>query len=275
MQVLNLTNKYLNEFLNKGNRAAYESSFPELFDHYYRFWTKKEYDLAEIDPTAIRTRKSWLDKHLKYLIGVLDERNLDHRKIRIVYFIGVGTTNGHAFRMKDEFYVWIPLEAYTSKKLVEVFVTHELAHALHYQSSPSFYFESPHDKIRLSRLLITEGLATYLTRELMGLSDLEALWADYLNAAAARAWWDECKSREPQLFVKIADTYFKSDPGQELFHANDRSDAFKFRAGYYAGLKLVGQYAKIHGLTIAELLEQKRDRFERGILSLMQELDND
>ena len=42
MQILDLTNQYLSEFLNNRNRAAYESSFPELFDHYYRFWTKKE-----------------------------------------------------------------------------------------------------------------------------------------------------------------------------------------------------------------------------------------
>ena len=274
MQILDLTNQYLSEFLNNRNRAAYESSFPELFDHYYRFWTKREYDLAEIDAAAISTRKSWIDKHLKYLTGVLDERNLDHRKFRIVYFIGVGTTNGHAFRMKDEFYVWLPLETYTSEKLVGVFVTHELAHALHYQSSPSFYFDSPGDKIRLSRLLITEGLATYLTRKLLGISDLEALWADYLNVTEAQAWWNECESREPQLFARIADTYFKSDSMQELFHANDRNDVFKFRAGYYAGLKLVGQYVKIHGLTMAELLGLTRDLFERGVLSLIQEYDN-
>ncbi len=275
MQVIDLTNKYRSDFIENRDRAAYESSFPELFDHYYRFWTKKEYDLAGIGDDAINTRKSWIEKHLEYLTRILKERDLEYQKIKIVNFVGVGATNGHAFRLEDEFFVWLPLETYTSEELVKIFVTHELAHALHYRGCPSFYFDTADDKIRLARLLVTEGLATFLTRELLGVSDMEALWADYLDDTAARTWWQACLSREPQLLAQIADNYFKSDPGQELFHANDSNDVLKFRAGYYAGLKLVGQYAKIHGLTITELLGLKRDQFEQGILSQMRENNND
>jgi uncharacterized protein YjaZ len=207
MQSLNLTQSYLTDYIQNSDREAYENSFPQLFKHYYEYWTRKELELVKIDKLEIEKRIDWIENLLSKLIPKLDMYNLDTSKIEIVYMIGVGTTNGHAFKHDGTFYVWLPLETYNTAELVNVFVTHEIAHAIHYNSSPSFYFDTIDERYHISRQLITEGLATYLTREFLGCSDLEALWADYLPKQQAESWWSRCQDNEQEIFKLIANKY--------------------------------------------------------------------
>lgn len=269
MQIIDLTENYRIDFVRNRNRTAYENAFPELFEHYYRFWTSQKLDIVDMPAREISIRKAWIQYHLETLAPVLRANKFDCDVFDVVLFIGVGTTNGHAFKLKDRFQVWLPLETYTSEKLVKTFVTHEIAHALHYHYSPLFYFESEVDKNILSRLLITEGMATYLTRELLAISDNEALWGDFLDKSEAQGWWAACQREEPRLFRIFYNDYCKSDANPGLFCANERDDIFKFRAGYYAGLKLIDQYAKDRHLNILELLEIQRGRLEKEILSMI------
>jgi hypothetical protein len=267
MPIIDLTDSYRVGFIQNHDRLAYENSFPELFEHYYRFWTSDKYNLAIISDSEIDVRKKWILEHIERLGRTLNGRGVEYGLINYVFFIGVGTTNGHAFKRDDRLHVWLPLETYTSENLVRVFVTHEIVHALHYHNSPSFYFESHEEKNRLSRLLITEGLATYMTRELLGISDIEAMWADFLDKTTAKEWWEACRREEPRLFQIICDNYSRSDTRPELFQANDKRDIYKFRAGYYAGLQLFDRFCKSRRLLFPELLDIQRDKLENEILS--------
>lgn len=269
MRIFDLTENYRVDYIQNHNRTAYEKSFAELFDHYYRFWTSNQYEIADVSGRDINTRKNWVSKHIDYLRGILNILKIGYESIDIIYMIGVGTTNGHAFKLGDRFHVWLPLETYTSENLVRVFVTHEIVHALHYHHSPSFCFESHDDKTKLSRLLITEGLATYITRELLGISDIEALWADFLDKTAAKEWWEACRREEPRLFQIICDNYSRSNTCPELFQANDKRDIYRFRAGYYAGLQLFDRFSKRLRPSLPELLRIQRDKLENEILSLI------
>lgn len=272
MQIIDLTENYFRDYIENGNRQAYENSFPELFDHYYQFWTKRELEIVGVKNDDIQIRKSWINQLIEKLTGIFANHEIDFKAIDFVYFIGVGTTNGHAFKYQDRYYIWLPLETYTSEKLVDVFVTHEIAHALHYQHSPLFYFGSKDEQLRMSRQLITEGLATYITRQLLGITAMQALWDDYLSENDTEAWWRKCAAEQRNLLRLIYDNYYKSDRNIEIFYADNPDNIYQFRSGYYAGLKVIENYATKDRLTLKELLGLPRAKFEKDIFALIQSL---
>jgi len=270
MQVIDLTENYLRDYIQNGNRQAYENSFPELFEHFYQFWTRRENDIAQVNSEDIQLRQNWINQLIEKLSRRLIDREYGLEAISLSYFIGVGTTNGHAFKWRNRYCVWLPLETYTSTELVNVFVTHEIVHALHYQHSPAFYFDSRKEKLQISRQLITEGLATYITLKLLGISDLQALWADYLSESDARKWQRACEAEENNLYRLIGERYYESDQDIGIFNAADPKDIYRFRSGYYAGLKLIENYANKNNLTLNNLLQLPRGQFEKDIFELIQ-----
>jgi len=269
MQTIDLTRNYLKSYIADGNRDDYENSFPELFRHYYQFWARKDSPIVEIKKDEIQTRKDWVDSFVERLNLKLSEHAIDLGVVKFVYFIGVGSTNGHAFRHNGEFYIWLPLETYTTEKLVQIFATHEIIHALHYHYSPAFYFATRNEQLHLARQLITEGLATYLTREILGGSNQEALWGDFLSASEAAKWWRLCEENEAGLFRLIRENYYRYDHKLDIFYANNPADIYQYRAGYFAGLKLLERFASANNLTALDLLKISREKFELEILALL------
>jgi hypothetical protein len=269
MQIIDLSKIYLQEYFSGRNRIKYENSFPELIRHYYEFWTDRDRDLISIGGDEITIRMGWIDNFIAELGIILRKNNIDPDIINYIYFIGVGTTNGHAFRHKVFYHVWFPIETYTNERLVRVFITHEVAHALHYHFSQAFYFPTIDDKQHIGRQLITEGLATYFTKVILNISDIEALWADYLTAEEGLRWWLTCEESQTELYQLIEGNFDRCDHKLEIFYANDPSNIFQFRAGYYAGLKLIERYARKNHLSILALLKLPREIFEKEIFAFL------
>lgn len=270
MQIIDLTKRYQIKYIQEGNRKEYENSFPNLFHHYYQFWANRESNITIVNNEEIQTRKIWINRLIERLQNILEKIEIDSSAIDCVYLIGVGTTNGHAYRYNNKFHVWLPLETYTTERLTQVFVTHEIIHSLHYHYSSSFYFNSKDEQLQLSRQLITEGLATFLTKELLGISDLEALWADYLDKNDAQKWQQKCQEEERNLFRLIYENYYQSNQDLKIFYASNPDNIYQFRSGYYAGLKLIENYVEKDDLTVKKLLRLPRDKFEKDIFNLIQ-----
>lgn len=270
MHIIDLTEEYQKKYIERKNRREYEDGFPELFKHYYQFWADSSSDIAFLSNKEIRYRKVRVNQHIKKLEKILNQHEIAIENIECILFIGVGTTNGHALRFKDKFFVWLPLETYTSEKSIQVFATHEIIHALHYQNSPGFYFSSKDEQVKISRQLITEGMATYLTAKLTGISEKEALWADYLNDTKLLHWWQRCHEEEQNLFYLIHDHYYESKHTLNIFYAANPDDIYKYRFGYYAGLRLIEDYASLRGLSPEALLGLPREKLEKDIFDLIQ-----
>ncbi len=220
----------------------------------------------------VATRSSFIlnelpDIEKKFTASGLNISNLD-----IVLFVGQDTSNGHAFKDDGKMVVWIPIESYVTSILARVFITHEIIHALHYIKSPDYYTENHEDLRRMSRELLTEGLATYLTAKILNIDNLTALWADYLPDDQAKAWLDECERRETELFKYIFDNYDQNAPNIRLFQAADPDDILKFRSGYYAGMQIVERIGRDMGIRPVELLDIPRDEFERAAYRLLENL---
>jgi len=184
-------------------------------------------------------------------------------------FVGVDTSNGHAYRQGDRFRVWLPIESYRTEKLIDVFITHEMLHALHYEASPTFYFADTREKDNLGRQLMTEGIATCLTQRLLGTDDLTALWADFLPRDRGQEWLRECEARSPELVGLLRRNFDLSSDAISMFHAADPLDIRRYRAGYYVGLRLIEELMTEKRLTAGQLLQLERSALSRDIKTRM------
>ncbi len=269
MRVTDLTKDYLEFVLQKDAPEQYENCFPELFEYYYKFWAQPQpYFFRNAD--EILHRRNLILKRLPVLSEQFARLGMDFASIEIVLFVGHGTSNGHAFYLQGRWLVWLPIEGYHSLQAIDVFVSHEIAHALHYRRQPDFYFKNIQERNHLFRQLVTEGIATLTSKVVLGVSNEQALWADYLPVEAIQRWYKQCIQRENELLRTIAHKLESSDDENKLFSFSDTDDVFENRAGYYAGLILMERYLKQSGLSLQDLFRISKREFRHIIRSLLE-----
>jgi len=270
MKISDLSCEYIEHILSSSNLQEYETSYPTLFDHYFRYWADRKKPLIKLTEGEINTRTRLINNELKSVAAKFKAFGLNIDDLNIVLFVGQGSSNGHAFLDADRFVVWLPIETYDSQLLARVFITHEIIHAFHYAGSPEFYFDNAEEMRSVSRRLITEGLATYLTLKILNVDALTALWADYLPDDKADRWFNECRIRGKEIFANLLENFSTCDPDFGLFYASDPNDILKFRAGYYAGLRLIEQIADQCKIEPTGFLTLSRDKFEQLIFDRLQ-----
>lgn len=269
MHIIDLTEPYLRYVIQQDHPARYEANFPELFEHYYIFWAQLQ-TYSFRDSEEVVARRDLLLERLPLLAERFERNGLKPSDIDVVIFVGHGTSNGHAFHSKGRWIVWLPIETYGSSQAVDIFSSHEIAHALHYRYQPDFYFKDKKEKNQVFRQLVTEGIATLISREILGVSDEQALWADYLPLEYVQHWYATCRKREKELFRLVADTLPYSDEQNRLFSFSPSEDVSENRAGYYVGLALIERYARRQGLALGDLLAISKEEFWQIVLSSLE-----
>lgn len=254
MEVNDLTKYYL-QYLKDGDLKRYEETYPAFFEHYFTFWGERKSFKKTLNEKEVNEQVRLIKKELPTIEAALKKYHFDTDDIKLVLFVGQGSSNGHAFLDNNTFVVWISIELYTSALQVRSFVTHEIIHAIHYRHNPGLYFSTSKEKYDPHRQLITEGVATYVTKKIMGLSDTGALWADVLPGGEAQKWLDECKKSKEALCGKIQ----KNEGSQGLFEANDPSNIYSFRAGYYLGRLLIEKIAEDNDMSEHEVITLPHD----------------
>jgi len=262
MEIINLTSQYETHILQHNDLLAYEKTYPALFRHYFQYWADRSRFAPTLNAVQTRKRETLIVASLDHIESRLSAHGLDPRRLRIVLFVGQNTSNGHAFKDGLDFVVWIPVETYQTTPDVEVFVTHEIIHALHYVRSSEFYFNNLVGKQLVWRQLITEGLATYLTKTVLNVDDGVALWADYLPPEAIKDWLGWCCDREQELKKYLLENFSSSSSEVGLFYARDRQDIFQYRGGYYIGLKFIGWLEHKNNLTADRLLTIPKEEYK-------------
>jgi len=270
MHITDLTEAYIIHVLSSGDFPHYERSYPALFEHYYKYWAERKNTVILADEKAVKEKSKLIRKRLDFIENNFNDSGFNIANLKIVLFVGQNTSNGHAFKDGDNYIVWLPIETYPTLKQCDIFITHEIAHFLHYSRSPDFYFHSIKNLQLLSRRLITEGIATYLTQQILKSTEKEALWADFLTKSEIDSWFEKCQIAEPQLYKFVLENFNYSNPEIELFYANDTADIFRFRAGYFVGLKLIAQMVKDLKLSMEELLKIPKTKFENMMFKQLQ-----
>jgi hypothetical protein len=262
MQVIDLTQHFIDCVVRNDNQLAYEGFFPALFEHYYRFWTTRRPNFKFGEAEVIR-RTKLIKERLPIIERCFANNGLPIDAMTIALFVGHAASNGHAFEHEGRFVVWIPVETYSSARAADVFIAHEIAHALHYQGEPAFYFTDHIEKGQGFRQLATEGVATLVAKVVMGIDEVEALWADYLPRDKAQAWYEQCKSREKELAGYALAHLEDSDKENSLFWYSDSEDVFQNRAGYYLGLVLAERICRKRECSLSGLLTLSRTEFQQ------------
>lgn len=243
MKVVDLSLSYIENYLGKGDLAAYEKACPTLFKHYFTYWGDRASFSPMLTKKEVLERRKLMGKLLPHIDEQLAIAGLATDQITIVLFVTQGWTNGHAMRDGGGSIVWLPLEGYKTEKQVNIFAAHEIFHGLHYAQSPRWYFSTKNEKENMLRMLVTEGLATYLTKTTMGCTNEDALWADYIAGAEKAKWLKRCRAKEKAL-AKYVLSNLSSSTSSGLFYTGDISQPFHHREGYYLGLKLWERLAK-------------------------------
>ncbi|MBL8005445.1 MAG: hypothetical protein JNL36_10140 [Candidatus Kapabacteria bacterium] len=271
MNIIDLTDSYTSEILKAKDLRAYEQSYPALFSHYFKYWaTRKNFSNCLLQTELIK-RKNLIIDGIKQVEQRLVSFGFEMENTEVVLFVGNATSNGHAFKDKGKFIVWLPLEGYVTKTQAEIFITHEIIHAFHYANSPDFYFTNVAEKRSVIRQVITEGVATYLTMKILNVDEGTALWADFISKNDIIIWLQECKHKEQMLYKFVLKTFSSSNSKIGLFYAKDPSDIKEYRAGYYVGLMLVESVAIDRMLSVKELLNMPRKKFENIAKTWLQE----
>ena len=165
----------------------------------------------------------------------------------IIVIVGSGSSNGHAFRTGESFASWVDVLALPTADQIRVFVTHELAHALHYTVNPSLY-HSPATFHTVFRKLWTEGVATYLTMRTLACTAEKALWADFLSPEELERWMAACSQNEKELWAELKKQAWQADTGDRFFCVDQRRPLEEWRTGYFCGLKLASLVATKVGI---------------------------
>lgn len=241
----------------------YEKFYPALFRHYFRIWAKRSYPDVSLTLARLEKNAQEIRSRLILIVDAFRRRGFGLDDIEFVLLVGKHTSNGHALKLQDKMVVWLPVETYPTRDLIDVFVTHEIAHALHYQCSPSYGFSGVRGQRKFGRSLMTEGIATYLTTRVLGCSDGYALWAKFLTERQMRDWQHECEIRFSEL-CKIALRDFDSCRNAVMFRADNRDDILQYRAGYFVGLKVIQQIVAERHLSLNELLSLPRIKLDRS-----------
>lgn len=268
MHVTDLTEYYLRYVIQQDDTARYEATFPQLFEHYYAFWAQPQ-SYSFRDAEKVVFQRNLILERLPSLSERFERKGLKSTDIDVTIFVGHGTSNGHAFPLMGRWIVWLPVESYHSAQSVDIFVSHEMAHALHYQQQPDFYFKDKKDKNQVFRQLVTEGIATLSSKEILDVSDEQALLANYLPFERVQQWYKACLERKEKLFRVVANNLESSDEQNRLFSFSETDNVLENRAGYYAGLVLVEHYAKQQSLTLRDLFAINKEEFWRIIQSLL------
>lgn len=261
LKIVDLCPQFISDVLESGDRIAYENRFPELFDHYYEFYGSREKPLALIPENVLNSNRRTAIEELHRLRNPFTSRGFDIDKMEFILFVGQGSTNGHALKLGSKFPIWLPVETYYTSLLAHVFIAHEIIHALHYERSPEFYFEKREDMYHTGRLLVTEGMATYLTKEILEIDEGTALWADHLPKEDQSVWLDLCDENQGKIREILRRNFHGGQEGAVLFQANNPNDILEYRAGYYIGLKIIEKIADEDKLSVEDMLNIPREKF--------------
>jgi hypothetical protein len=226
-----------------------------FLDHYYTFWGSRATPEGILSEQDRILKTTLVIEHINEACKLLAAAGLPTDQYSSFVFQGRGAANGHAYvDASGNAHPWFAIECFDSELEARVFVMHEIVHALHYSLVPEFYFASYYEKDLAWRQLITEGIATYVTRELLGISDAEALWADALPEHDLAKWMTDCQYAEADLARRVLPTLNSSDYSSSLFHAADPSDIYAYRAGYFLGLRIIDQIVSQDNAQIRDLL---------------------
>lgn len=272
-----------NDQLERGMAAArrvhsdFFNEFSRHFDMSSEFDSEVEgiLDAADRDKTVanIRQLHSKIREFMPRLADLVGEHEVSRLKFATI--IGRGTWDGHALMMNDEPVVFFDMTLMNEHLShpgfeLETHVLHETVHGLHYASQPAFYF-SAHGTFAegLRKRMIAEGVATFLSQRLSGVSVQKALWFGYLDDTRYRRWSAVAEENRQSIWFSSQDPSASKETleslEEQLLYLADGIENPNGRLAYYYGYHLARCLAE--GISAWELLTLPPAAYDTALMS--------
>lgn len=265
MKVLDISR----EQLNSPGQGQVLEKFSDYFDEIG--------DFGPEDPNYLQRTRKRVDKieepkvrEARNLLGEIADEKVNRVKKEInaeyepglVIFVGTGVPDGHGILVDGDPWVVIDLKTFIDRLESydqEIYLAHEIAHAFHYASSPSFYFGNDQKFLvrpPIFKMMVAEGLATYVSSLVTPGTISDAYWFGQYSQEKVEEWTDVCEKERSRVADKmdIGKNAVSSELVEELFDVTDRHLG-KSRMGYYYGTKIVQNVIEKRNLEVAFSME--------------------
>ena len=177
---------------------------------------------------------------------------IEDSKVLLMVLDDVIQPNGHAFLFDGLAIAYYAIKAGYSLEYHRVFSTHEIIHAIHYQLSPTCYFNTIERHRHTGRQLLTEGIATTLSAQILNISMEKALWADIWPKNEIESWIRTCADSREDLFANALLSFNKASPLGMFDYVIDAEPIIS-RSGYWIGANFI-QHLINNGWSHVEIL---------------------
>ncbi|APF26532.1 hypothetical protein NPD7_1401 [Clostridium sporogenes] len=257
------TNIFFNEYFSVFNKN------PNLKEN-----TEKilyEYSKESIYKT-FNILKNTFEKKVNFISDSLDLKIIPD----LIVFIGDGSVDGHGALVNGKPYVFFDLSALIlnfNKYNIDLFVTHELLHGIHYSYNPCFYpkyYNSIEEKY--FKRMIAEGIATNLSPTFSSSTIEDSYWMGFFNKKEVQIWVDNCEKMKNNIVYRITSSLKFSSFDKDLYHTlytvSDLKHLTNSRLAYYYGSQIINELRDYK--SINEILSTDYEYLKDCILSYFQ-----
>lgn len=224
-----------------------------LAEHLRQYWGGINEAVPLLNESIVEVSRS-----LKGVIQAFSLPGVDDSRILLMVLCNVIQPNGHAFIFDGIGVAYYAIKEGYSLEYHHVFSTHEVIHAIHYQMSPTCYFNTVEWQQNTGRQLLAEGIATTLTAQVLNISVAKALWADILPHDEIDRWINVCEQSQDEL-SSIALAMFNQSSPPGMFDYVQGADPMNNRSGYWIGARFI-QHLLTQGWSTSEILTASYSR---------------
>jgi len=260
MKILDIAKEQLNFANQRQILAKYNDFFEEIRefgpkDQNYLQLTRERVDKLD-ENIAQRARdriKEIINEKVNRIQGEIDTEKVPG----LIILIGNGIPDGHAILLDGTPWVVIDLKTFVDRSDTydrEVYLIHEVSHAFHYEKAPSFYFGNNQQILEppIFKMMVAEGVATYLSVLFTSASIHDAYWFGQYPKEEVEGWINLCEQVKGTIGEKVdmGESKVPTELMEGLFDVPNR-DLGKSRLGYYYGTKIVQKVVKKRKLKTA------------------------
>ncbi|EPY2276219.1 hypothetical protein ACXAT3_000919 [Clostridium sporogenes] len=257
------TNIFFNEYFSVFNKNPnFKENTKKIL---YKYSKEKIYKTFNILKNTFKKKVNLISNslHLKIIPG-------------IIVFIGDGYIDGHGALINNKPYVFFDLSTIIPNfhnYNIDLFVTHELLHAIHYSYNPLFYpiyYNSIEEEY--FKRMIAEGIATNLSSVFSSYTIKDSYWMGFLNNKNVQIWINNCKKMKSDIGDKISlsikSYIFDENLYSHLYSITDLKHLTNVRLAYYYGSQIINELRDYK--SINEILSTDYEYFKDCILSYFQ-----
>jgi hypothetical protein len=167
----------------------------------------------------------------------------------ILFIGGENSWDAHGMIINNEPYVFINITMVIPRLEIkefdmELFIVHEMIHAIHYNCSPEFYlgnYITLEDKYL--KKLISEGMATFMSSKILNKKLEKAFWIGFITDYEVTEWVKNAEDLVgnigEKLKVSLEENKFNNELFSQLFYVKNLETLSSYRLGYYYGAKII------------------------------------